>query len=152
MAEVLLRSIAGDRFEVSSAGARPAGHVHPMAFEILKAAKLFTGGLRSKSWEEFKGQSFDFVITVCDRVKESCPVWPGQPVTAHWSFEDPAEAEGSFEEKLRVFRRVFTEIQTRVRLFAALPVDKLSRLELENEVNKLGQRAPIGHSPEDAMI
>jgi len=144
MAEVLLKSISNSRFEVLSAGAKPAGYVHPLALEILKSADLPAQGLRSKSWEEFKGQPMNFVITVCDRAKESCPVWPGQPVTAHWSFEDPAEAQGNHEEKLRVFRKVFTEIQARVRLFAALPFDKLSRLELETQVRDIGRPAPMG--------
>jgi arsenate reductase len=137
MAEALLKSLSKSRFQVFSAGSRPSGYVHPMALELLKAARLPVEGLMSKSWDEFRGQPMDFVITVCDRAKETCPVWPGQPVTAHWSFEDPGEVEGSVEEKWRVFRKVFAEIQTHVRLFAALPMDKLSRLELENEVRKL---------------
>jgi len=82
---------------------------------------LKTEGLWSKSWDEFKGQHFDFVITVCDRAKETCPVWPGKPVYASWSFEDPAEAIGSEEQKLAVFRKVFSEIQGRINLFLALP-------------------------------
>jgi arsenate reductase len=137
MAESMLRFLSNGRFEVFSAGSRPSGHIHPMVFELLRAAKLPTEGLRSKSWDEFKGQPMNFVITLCDRARETCPVWPGQPVIAHWSFEDPGEAEGSAEEKERIFRKVFTEIQARIRLFAALPMDKLSRLELENEVRKL---------------
>jgi len=137
MAEALLKSLSKGRFEVFSAGSRPSGHVHPMALEILKAARLPIEGLRSKSWDEFKDQPMNFVITVCDRAKETCPLWSGQPITAHWSFEDPGKAEGSLEEKSKIFRKVFTEIQTRVRLFAAFPMDKLSRLELENEVRKL---------------
>jgi arsenate reductase (thioredoxin) len=92
---------------------------------------------------EFQGQSFDFVITVCGRAKETCPVWPGQPVTAHWGFEDPAEATGTDEQKLRIFRNIFTEIQTRIGLFLALPIEKLSRLELETKVRQLGQKETI---------
>ena len=117
MAQVIMNRFGQGRFEAFSAGSKPAGYVHPLAIKTLADAGLPTDGLRCKSWEEFQGQPFDFVITVCDRAKESCPVFPGQPVTAHWGFEDPAGATGTDEEKSRVFRRVFTEIQTRIRLF-----------------------------------
>jgi len=131
MAQVLMNRLGRDRFEAFSAGSKPAGYIHPLAIKTLQGAKLPVEGLRSKSWEEFQGQSFDFVITVCDRAKESCPVWPGQPVTAHWGFEDPAEAAGTDEQKQRTFRRVFTEIQARINLF----------LELEKQVRNIGQSA-----------
>ena len=117
MAQVIMNRFGQGRFEAFSAGSKPAGYVHPLAIKTLADVGLPTDGLRCKSWEEFQGQPFDFVITVCDRAKESCPVFPGQPVTAHWGFEDPAGATGTDEEKSRVFRRVFTEIQTRIRLF-----------------------------------
>ena len=119
MAQVLMNELGKGRFEAFSAGSKPAGYVHPLAIKTLEDAKLLTEGLRSKSWAEYEGQSFDFVITVCDRAKESCPVWAGQPVTAHWGFADPAEGTGTDEQKLRVFRKIFTEIQTRIRLFLA---------------------------------
>ena len=95
MAEVLMNHLGRGRFEAVSAGAKPAGYVHPLAIKTLQEAKLPTEGLRSKSWEEYRGQSFDGVVTVCDRAKESCPVFPGQPVSLHWGFEDPAEATGT---------------------------------------------------------
>ena len=117
MAQVIMNRFGQGRFEAFSAGSKPAGYGHPLAIKTLADVGLPTDGLRCKSWEEFQGQPFDFVITVCDRAKESCPVFPGQPVTAHWGFEDPAGATGTDEEKSRVFRRVFTEIQTRIRLF-----------------------------------
>jgi len=138
MAEVILRSLAGNRFEAFSAGAKPSGYVHPLALQVLENAKLPTEDLHSKSWEEFKGHPMNFVITVCDRAKETCPVWPGQPITAHWGFEDPADARGTDEQKLRVFRKVFTEIQARLRLFTSLPMDKLTHMELESQVRELG--------------
>lgn len=138
MAEVLMNRLGKGRFEALSAGAKPAGYVHPMAIKTLEESNLSTAGLRSKSWEEFQGQPMDFVITVCDRAKESCPVWPGQPINAHWGFDDPAEATGTDEQKRQVFRRIFSEIQTRINLFLALPLDKLSRLELEKKVRALG--------------
>ena len=117
MAEVIMNRMGKGRFQAFSAGSKPAGHVHPLAIKTLEDAKLPTEGLRSKSWEEYQGQSFDFVITVCDRAKETCPVFLGQPATEHWGFEDPAEAAGTDEEKRRVFRKVFTEIQIRIGMF-----------------------------------
>jgi len=134
-----MNRLGNGRFEAFSAGSKPAGYVHPLAIKTLQDAKLSTEGLCSKSWEEFNDQHFDFVITVCDRAKESCPIWPGQPVTAHWGFEDPADVTGTEEQKQRVFRRVFTEIQTRISLFLALPMETLSHFELEKQVRNIGQ-------------
>jgi arsenate reductase len=139
MAQVIMNRFGKGRFEAFSAGSKPAGYVHPLAIKTLEDVGLSTEGLRCKSWEEFEGHTFDFVITVCERARESCPVWPGQPITAHWGFEDPAGATGTEEEKLRVFRRVFTELQTRIGLFLALPMDKLTHLELEKQVRSIGQ-------------
>jgi arsenate reductase len=139
MAEVIMNRLGRGRLEAFSAGSNAAGYVHPLAIKTLQDAKLPTEGLRSKSWDEYQGQPFDFVITVCDRAKESCPVWPGQPVTAHWGFEDPAAATGTDEQKERLFRKVFTEIQTRINLFLALPMDGLSHFELEKQVRIIGQ-------------
>jgi arsenate reductase len=139
MAQVILNRLGKGRFEALSAGAKPAGYVHRLAYKVLEEAHLPIEGLRSKSWEEFQGQSMDFVITVCDRAKETCPVWPGQPISAHWGFEDPAATPGTEEQKLRIFRKVFTEINARISLFLALPTEKLSRLELQKQVNDLGK-------------
>lgn len=141
IAQVILNRLGKGRFEAFSAGSNPAGYVHPLAIKVMHDAHYSTDGLRSKSWEEFKGQPMDFVITVCDRARETCPVWPGQPITAHWGFEDPAEATGTDEQKYRVFWKIFTELQTRIGLFVALPMDKLSRLELEKQVRAMGQKA-----------
>lgn len=138
MAQAIMNRFSQGRFEAFSGGSNPAGYVHPLAIKTLEGAKLSAEGLRSKSWEEYQGQPFDFVITVCDRARETCPVWPGQPITAHWGFEDPAAATGTDEQISRVFRKVFTEIQTRISLLLALPMDKLSRLELEKEIRGLG--------------
>jgi arsenate reductase len=140
MAQVIMNRSGKDRFEAFSAGSKPAGQVHPLALRTLEEFHFSTEGLRSKSWGEYEGQPFDFVITVCDRARESCPVWPGQPVTAHWGFEDPAEATGTDEQKERVFRKVLLEIQTRIALFLALPMDKLSHFELEKQVRDIGQK------------
>lgn len=120
MAEAILNRIGAGRFEAFSAGSRPAGFVHPLALRLLRETGHPVEGLRSKPLEEFRGQPFDAVITVCDRAKEACPVWPGA-VMLHWSFEDPAAAAGTDEQKLAVFRKVFHEIGRRLRLYIALP-------------------------------
>jgi protein-tyrosine-phosphatase len=126
LGEYLLRAKARGRFEVFSAGSHPSGRVNPLAVRVLREKYgLDAGGARSKSWDEFKNVQFDFVITVCDNAKESCPVWPGQPVVAHWGSPDPAEAEGTEEEKYRLFVSVASQIARRVDLFCAFPDEKL---------------------------
>jgi arsenate reductase (thioredoxin) len=120
MAEAVLNRIGAGRFEAVSAGSKPAGCVHPLALRLIEELGCPVDGLRSKSVDEFRGARFDAVITVCDRAKEACPVFPGAE-TIHWSFEDPADAAGTDEEKLAVFRRIFDEIQRRLRLYIALP-------------------------------
>ncbi|MBI3803554.1 MAG: arsenate reductase ArsC [Nitrospirae bacterium] len=118
MAEALLNHLGKHRYQALSAGAKPTGIVHPLTIRTLHEAGLPTEDLRSKSWDEFKNQPIDIVITVCESAKESCPIWPG-PINIHWSLEDPAEAKGSDEEKMRVFRRVFSAVQQRVQSFLA---------------------------------
>lgn len=118
MAEAILNRIGKGRFTSVSAGAKPAGYVHPFAIERLAILGYPTEGLRSKSLDEFKGQSFDVVITVCDRAKEACPVWPGAAMV-HWGFEDPADALGTDDEKRKVFAKVFDQIQARIQVFVA---------------------------------
>lgn len=116
MAESILNKLGEGRFEAVSAGSKPAGFVHPLALSFLRNLGYPTEGLRSKPLEEFRQQRFDAVITVCDRAKEACPVWPGAAMI-HWSFEDPADATGSDEEKSAVFRKVYFEIERRIRLY-----------------------------------
>jgi arsenate reductase len=138
LAEYLLRRMAGDRFEVFSAGARPTGVVNPLALKVLgERFGIDAGAARSKSWEEFAGWHFDFVVTVCDKARESCPIWPGQPVVAHWGSEDPAEIQGDLATKERAFVGVALEIQRRLSLFCALPMEKLERLRLEKAVREI---------------
>jgi arsenate reductase len=115
MAESILNKLGQGDFEAVSAGAKPAGFVHPLAIRVLKEFGCPSEGLRSKSWDEFKDEPFDTVVTVCDNAKESCPVFPGNAERIHWSFEDPVEASGTEEEKLAIFRKVFNEIQQRIR-------------------------------------
>ncbi len=117
MAEGLLRQAGGDRFEVFSAGTEP-GRVNPLAIEAMREVGIDISNHRSKSVDEFLGQSFDYVITVCDNANRNCPVFPGETERIHWSFEDPAAAEGERDERLMVFRRVRDEIEGRLRDFA----------------------------------
>jgi arsenate reductase len=131
LGEYLLKQMGGSRFEVFSAGSFPTGKVNPFAIQVLKDVyNIDASEARSKSWEEFEGVEFDFVITVCDSARESCPVWPGQPVVAHWSSPDPAAVEGSDEEKYRAFRDVALQIQRRLQLFTSLPLETLDRPKL----------------------
>jgi arsenate reductase len=119
MAEALLRHHGGDEFEVHSAGTVPRG-VNPLTLRVLKEAGIDTSFARSKSVDEYLGQEFDYVVTVCDQARQVCPVFPGVHESFHWGYEDPAEATGSEEERLAVFRRVFIAIGERVRQFAVV--------------------------------
>ncbi len=126
LGEYLLSAKGRGRFEVFSAGSHPTGRVNPLAVRTLREKySLDASDARSKSWDEFKGVKFDFVITVCDNAKEACPVWPGQPMIAHWGSPDPAGAEGTEDEKYRCFVNVASQIARRVDLFCAFPDDKL---------------------------
>jgi arsenate reductase (thioredoxin) len=137
--EYLLRRADSSHFETYSAGAFPTGKVNPFAIRILKDIYgLDASDARSKSWEEYEETEFDFVITVCDNARESCPVWPGQPIIAHWGSPDPALAEGSEEHIYRVFKQVALQIQRRIELFTSLPFEKLDRLKLANLTREIG--------------
>lgn len=119
MAEALLRRHGGGRFEVFSAGTEPRG-VNPLTLRVLGEAGIDASPVRSKSVSEFAGQRFDYVITVCDQARQACPVFPGSGLSLHWGYEDPAEATGTDEERLVVFRRVFTALGERIRQFALI--------------------------------
>ena len=119
MAEALLRHHGGDRFEAHSAGTVPRG-VNPLTVRVLEEAGIDASGARSKSVNEYLDQTFDYVVTVCDEARQVCPVFPGVHASVHWGYEDPAEAEGTEEERLAVFRRVFIQIGERVRQFATV--------------------------------
>ncbi len=142
-------AIGGGKFRGYSAGSHPKGSVHPLALDILRQNHIPTDGLRSKSWEEFAGPGaphLDFVFTVCDQAAaEECPIWPGQPMTAHWGVPDPAALAGSDEEKRRAFRQTFLLLRRRIELFACLPLDKLAGLALQERLNQIGREPP--HSP-----
>jgi arsenate reductase (thioredoxin) len=143
MAEALLNRLGKGRFRAFSAGSHPAGQVNPFALEQLERSGLPTEGLRSKNWEEFAqpdSPPLDFVFTVCDNAAgEMCPVWPGQPMTAHWGIEDPAAVQGSAEEKRRAFTRAYSLLQRRIALFLSLPMNKIDTMALKRELDRIGQ-------------
>ena len=139
-AEYFLRRLGKGRFEVHSAGANPSGAVNPLTLKVLRERfRIDASEARSKSWEEFKGTSFDFDITVCDNARESCPVWPGQPIVAHWGVDDPAAFEGTGAAKERFFYEVAMRLYRRVQLLVSLPLDKLSRLRVQKLTRDIGK-------------
>jgi arsenate reductase len=143
-AEYLLKEIAPVLFETYSAGASPKPAPHPLAVEILRADfKIDASDAYSKSWDEFTDVQFDFVITLCDNAKETCPVWPGQPIVAYWSSPDPAAVDGSDTEKRRAFWQVAQQIKRRLELLASLPFEKLDALRLEAATKEIGVREKI---------
>jgi len=140
LAEFLLNHRAPTLFQAYSAGSNPRGEVHPLALRVLREQFLIDpGGARSKSWEIYKDVRFDFVITLCDTARESCPIWPGQPVVAHWGSADPAAVEGSENRRFAAFSSVGIEIARRIDLFRALPIYKLDRLMLESLTRGIGE-------------
>ncbi len=154
LAEVLLNAMGGDRFRAYSAGSHPKGQVNPHAIKLLGKNRLPTEGLRSKSWDEFAAPSapkLDFVFTVCDDAAgEVCPMWPGQPMTAHWGVPDPAAATGTDEEIDRAFFRAYEQLQRRISLFASLRLDKLDRLTLQKRIEEIGQTRDETAAPKAA--
>jgi arsenate reductase len=141
LAEYFLRRLDPVHFETFSAGANPKGRVNPFVLEILRDSyHIDASGARSKSWEEFKDVQFDFVVTVCDRARESCPIWPGQPIVAHWGSEDPDGVEGGEGEKREAVKKVAVEIYRRLGLFTALPIAALDRLRLEGMTRAIGKK------------
>jgi arsenate reductase len=143
MGEALVRHWGQGRFRGFSAGSHPKGAVHPMALELLRRYHMPIDMLRSKSWDEFAAPGappLHFVFTVCDRAaKEVCPLWPGQPMTAHWGIEDPAAVEGPDEVKLRAFNKAFRELDARVKIFTSLRLDLLDRMALQRELDSIGR-------------
>ena len=142
LAESILRKLGSDRFAVFSAGSHPKGAVNPFAIKVLERLEYPTEGLRSKSWAEFAQASapkLDFVFTVCDDAAgESCPIWPGQPMTAHWGIPDPAAATGSDAEIALAFKDAYRMLNRRIELFLALPLNKLDRLVLAERLKDIG--------------
>ena len=143
MAEALLNHLGQGRFRAFSAGSQPRGSLHPLTLQTRRRNHLPVDGLRSKSWEEFSrggAPRLDFVFTVCDRAAhEVCPLWPGQPMTAHWGIDDPAAVEGSDEQKRKAFFKAYTELSHRLSIFVSLPIDKLDRLSLQRRLEAIGK-------------
>ena len=146
MAECALNRWGQGRFTAYSAGSQPKGRVHPMTMRLLSDYNFKTDGLRSKSWEEFAAPGapeLDFVFTVCDNAaNEVCPVWPGQPMTAHWGVEDPAAFVGDEEKTYAFFKRVYGYLDNRIKIFANLPIASLDRLSLQRRLEAIGRAAP----------
>jgi len=145
LAESILKKRGTPHFRAFSAGSHPTGRVNPHALRQLQSAGLPTEGLRSKSWDEFAlpgAPRMDFVFTVCDSAAaEVCPVWPGQPVTAHWGLPDPAAVTGSEEEIERAFRDAFVTLRRRIELFLSLPLASLDQLAIKREVDRIGRQS-----------
>lgn len=145
LAEAITNSLAMSKgkFRAYSAGSHPKGKVNPLALDLLRQTHLPTAGLRSKSWDEFAAAGapvMDFVITVCDQAAgEQCPLWPGQPMTAHWGMPDPAAVQGAEEQRRRAFSDTASMLRRRIELLASLPLDKLDRLSLQNKVRDIGK-------------
>jgi len=143
MAEVLLNSVGHGKFRAYSAGSRPKGEVHPLALELIESNRLPAAGLRSKSWSEFAepdAPEMDFVFTVCGQAAgEICPVWPGQPMTAHWGIDDPAVVEGDEAHRRGAFFEAFNALQNRLLIFVSLPLAKLDRHLLQRRLDEIGK-------------
>ncbi len=152
LAEVLLNHWGRGRFRGFSAGSYPKGRVHPMTLELLRSLKLPTEGLQSKSWSEFATPDapvMDFVFTVCDQAAgEVCPIWPGNPITAHWGVPDPASVEGNEAARMKAFRDAYRLLDARIKLFTALPIEKLDNMALKRETAKIGKSGAIAAAGE----
>jgi arsenate reductase len=144
LAEAIMNRRGYPAFRGFSAGSHPKGAVHPEAIRLLETAKFPTAGLRSKSWDEFAepgAPKLDFVFTVCDNTaKEICPVWPGQPMTAHWGVPDPAAVEGSSAEIEKAFRDAYLLLDRRIGLFLGLPLASLSKMAIKSEIERIGRQ------------
>jgi ArsR family transcriptional regulator, arsenate/arsenite/antimonite-responsive transcriptional repressor / arsenate reductase (thioredoxin) len=148
IAESVLRRLGAGKFNAYSAGSDPKGQVNPYAIEVLKAYDFPTDGLRSKPWDEFAtpdAPNLDFVFTVCDNAAgEACPVWPGQPMTAHWGIPDPAAVEGTDLEKKRAFTEAYQAMNRRIGIFVSLPIASLDEVSLQSRVRDIGQVDRLG--------
>lgn len=146
LAEAVLNRVGQGRFRAYSAGSHPKGEVHPFAIELLRSLKHDTGFARSKSWEEFASDDapvMDFVFTVCDAAaNEACPVWPGQPMSAHWGVPDPAAAEGTDAEKHLAFAEAYRMLNNRISVFTSLPLSSIDRLTLQGRLRDIGREMP----------
>jgi arsenate reductase len=144
IAEAIMNRKGSPTFAAFSAGSHPKDAVHPAALEQIRTARLPTNGLRSKDWSEFAkpgAPQMDFVFTVCDNAaKEVCPVWPGQPMTAHWGVPDPAAVQGTAEQIGKAFREAFFILERRISLFLCLPLASLDKLAIKKEIDRIGNQ------------
>ena len=151
MAEALMNRLGAGKFKAWSAGSMPKGEVHPRTLELLRTHRYPVEEFRSKSWEEFSGPDapkLDFVFTVCDNAaNEVCPIWPGQPMTAHWGVPDPAAAEGNDAEVSLAFADAYRMLNNRISIFLNLPMAKLDRMSLQSRLNEIGQAKPAPATP-----
>jgi protein-tyrosine-phosphatase len=151
LAEVLINRWGQGKFKGYSAGSHPKGEVHPLALELLRSRGVPTDGLRSKGWDEFArpgAPALDLVFTVCDNAAgEVCPIWPGQPMTAHWGVADPAAVEGSDVERRRAFLHAYSVLESRIKLFSCLPLRTLDRMRIQESIDNIGTALP----PPDAL-
>jgi arsenate reductase (thioredoxin) len=143
LAEAIVNRVGNGRFRGFSAGSHPKGHPHPIALGLLQQLDFPTADLRSKSWDEFAvpgAPPLDFIFTVCDNAAgETCPYWPGQPMTAHWGLPDPAAVEGTEQEKWLAFRQTFSALENRIKAFTSLPIASLDRLKLQERLDAIGR-------------
>jgi arsenate reductase (thioredoxin) len=154
MAEALLNREGRGNFRAFSAGSQPKGHIHPYTLDLLRRMNFDVSGLRSKSWLEFSGPDapkLDFVFTVCDNAAaETCPVWPGQPMTAHWGVPDPAAATGNEAEIRLAFADAFRMLSNRINIFVSLPIRSLDQLSLQRQLDAIGKTKGTGQDPASA--
>jgi arsenate reductase len=154
MAEVVLNRAGQGKFRTFSAGSQPKGRVHPYALDLLRRMNFDVSGLRSKSWSEFAGPDapkLDFVFTVCDNAAaETCPVWPGQPMTAHWGVPDPAAATGNEAEIRLAFADALRMLSNRINVFVSLPIRSLDQLSLQRQLDAIGKNKDAGQDPASA--
>jgi arsenate reductase len=147
LAEAILKRVGQGRFNAFSAGSQPKGEVHPYALDLLRSLNHDTSFARSKNWEEFAAAGapvMNFVFTVCDNAaNESCPVWPGQPMTAHWGVPDPAAVEGTEAEKRLAFADAYRMLNNRISIFASLPMNMVDRLALQKRLDEIGRNLPM---------
>ena len=150
LAEAILNKLGAGKFRAYSAGSQPKGRVHAQSLQLLRSLGYDVTGLRSKSWTEFlKEPQFDFVFTVCDNAAaETCPIWPGQPMTAHWGIPDPAEAKGTPAEVAQAFREAYRLLNQRIGVFIALPLRSLDELTLQGKLREIGHMEGATRVPE----
>ena len=152
MAEAALGRWGNGKFKAFSAGSQPKGEVHPTTLKLLSNLNYDVSGFRSKSWDEFAGPGavpLDFVFTVCDNAAgEVCPIWPGQPMTAHWGVEDPAAFVGPEEAVLKYFKRIYLELEARIKVFTSLRIEGLDRMSLQAKLREIGEAASVAGVPE----